>query len=222
MPATKIDFKRELREFYTPGREPELVDVPELRDDLDYGVMPLDGHVMGARHGRVHDRGQVGLGLDGDDHAARTGQRRGVRTARAAAAKKKPTLEALRRVRLERFAEGPAAQMLYRGPTRTRARRSVGAFIAEQGYERRQASRDLPQRPQPHRAREVQDDHPPGHRSRLTGDCASSCAPAGCCRPASLIQRGLIICAVPIATTRLRTELRVARSRASTATPGPG
>jgi hypothetical protein len=136
MPATKIDFKRELREFYTPGREPELVDVPELRDDLDYGVMPLDGHVMGARHGRVHDRGQVGLGLDGDDHAARTGQRRGVRTARAAAAKKKPTLEALRRVRLERFAEGPAAQMLYRGPTRTRARRSVGAFIAEQGYER--------------------------------------------------------------------------------------
>jgi hypothetical protein len=32
----------------------------------------------------------------------------------------------------------------------------------------------------------------------------------------------LIICAAPIATTWLRTELRAARSRASTATPGPG
>jgi len=31
MPATKIDFKRELREFYAPGGEPELVDVPELQ-----------------------------------------------------------------------------------------------------------------------------------------------------------------------------------------------
>jgi hypothetical protein len=30
MPATKIDFKRELRDLYLPGREPVLVDVPEM------------------------------------------------------------------------------------------------------------------------------------------------------------------------------------------------
>lgn len=30
MPATKIDFKRELSELYSPGREPALVNIPEL------------------------------------------------------------------------------------------------------------------------------------------------------------------------------------------------
>ena len=30
MPGTKIDLKRELHELYVPGREPVLVDVPEL------------------------------------------------------------------------------------------------------------------------------------------------------------------------------------------------
>jgi hypothetical protein len=30
MPATKIDLKRELKELYAPGRDPAIVDVPEL------------------------------------------------------------------------------------------------------------------------------------------------------------------------------------------------
>jgi hypothetical protein len=36
--ATKVDFKRELRELYAPGSEPTIVDVPEL------AYVMLDGH----------------------------------------------------------------------------------------------------------------------------------------------------------------------------------
>ncbi len=38
MPATKIDFKREMRELYFPGREPALVEVPEM------AFLMIDGH----------------------------------------------------------------------------------------------------------------------------------------------------------------------------------
>lgn len=38
MPATKIDFKRELSELYAPAREPSLVSVPEL------AFLMVDGH----------------------------------------------------------------------------------------------------------------------------------------------------------------------------------
>ncbi len=38
MSATKIDFKRELSELYAPGREPLLVNVPEL------AFLMVDGH----------------------------------------------------------------------------------------------------------------------------------------------------------------------------------
>jgi hypothetical protein len=38
MSATKIDFKRELRELYFPGREPRLVEVPEM------AFLMIDGH----------------------------------------------------------------------------------------------------------------------------------------------------------------------------------
>jgi hypothetical protein len=38
MPATKVDFKRELRELYAPRREPSLVEVPEL------AFLMVDGH----------------------------------------------------------------------------------------------------------------------------------------------------------------------------------
>ncbi len=38
MPATKIDFKRELRELYAPGRRPVVVDVPEM------AFVMIDGH----------------------------------------------------------------------------------------------------------------------------------------------------------------------------------
>src|SRR5450631_2810796 len=38
MVATKIDFKRELRELYAPAREPSLVEVPDL------AFLMIDGH----------------------------------------------------------------------------------------------------------------------------------------------------------------------------------
>jgi hypothetical protein len=38
MPATTIDFKRELRELYAPAREPSLVEVPDL------AFLMIDGH----------------------------------------------------------------------------------------------------------------------------------------------------------------------------------
>jgi hypothetical protein len=38
MTATKIDFKRELRELYAPAREPSLVEVPDL------AFLMIDGH----------------------------------------------------------------------------------------------------------------------------------------------------------------------------------
>jgi hypothetical protein len=176
MPATKIDFKRELREFYTPGREPELVDVPKLQfamidghgdpnvspeyrdavqalyavayaarfalkrapDGLDYGVMPLEGLWWAPDMAAftIEDKSAwdwTAMIMQPEQVSAEA-----FRAARAAAAKKKPSLEALRRVRLERFAEGPAAQMLYRGAYADEGPtiRRLHAFIAEQGYER--------------------------------------------------------------------------------------
>lgn len=38
MSATKVDFKRELRELYAPGPEPVMVDVPE------FAYLMVDGH----------------------------------------------------------------------------------------------------------------------------------------------------------------------------------
>jgi hypothetical protein len=38
MSATKIDFKRELRDLYLPGRTPSLVDIPEM------AFLMIDGH----------------------------------------------------------------------------------------------------------------------------------------------------------------------------------
>jgi hypothetical protein len=176
MPATKIDFKRELREFYAPGGEPELVDVPELQfamidghgdpnvapeyrdavqalyavayaarfalkrapDGLDYGVMPLEGlwWVPDMSAFTIEDKSAwdwTAMIMQPEQVSAEVFQ-----AARAAAANKKPSLEALRRVRLERFAEGPAAQLLYRGAYADEGPtiRRLHAFIAEQGYER--------------------------------------------------------------------------------------
>jgi hypothetical protein len=38
MSATRVDFKRELRDLYLPGRKPSMVDVPEM------GFLMVDGH----------------------------------------------------------------------------------------------------------------------------------------------------------------------------------
>jgi hypothetical protein len=176
MPATKIDFKRELRELYAPSREPGLVDVPELQfamidghgdpnvvsqyrdavqalfavayavrfalkgapNGLDYGVMPLEGlwWVPDMAAFTIEDKSAwdwTAMIMQPEQVSAEV-----FHATRAAVAKKKPSLEALRRVRLERFSEGPAAQVLYRGAYADEGPtiRRLHAFIAEQGYKR--------------------------------------------------------------------------------------
>jgi hypothetical protein len=176
MPATKIDFKRELRELYAPGREPGLVDVPELQfamidghgdpnvvsqyrdavqalfavayavrfalkgapNGLDYGVMPLESlwWVPDMAAFTIEDKSAwdwTAMIMQPEQVSAEV-----FHATRAEVAKKKPSLEALRRVRLERFSEGPAAQVLYRGAYADEGPtiRRLHAFIAEQGYER--------------------------------------------------------------------------------------
>ncbi|HEX7610572.1 MAG TPA: GyrI-like domain-containing protein [Solirubrobacteraceae bacterium] len=172
MSATKVDFKRELRELYTAGREPELVDVPELAfimidghgdpntspaytqavealytvaytakfalargaDPFDFAVMPLEGLWWVPDMTRFASTEKSDWDwtmmimqpdrVSGDVFA----------DARAAAAEKK-SLEAIARVRLERFAEGRAAQVMHVGPYGAEGPTIAGlhAFIAEQG-----------------------------------------------------------------------------------------
>jgi hypothetical protein len=108
MTQSKVDFKRELREFYAPGVEPVMVDVPEL------AFLMIDGR--------------------GDPNTAPEFSEV-FREAQATALEKKP-LEALRAVRLERFAEGRAGQVLHIGPYAAEGPtiERLHAFIAEQGY----------------------------------------------------------------------------------------
>lgn len=175
MAGTKVDFKRELRELYAPGRAPVLVEVPELAflmvdgrgdpntsseyrdavqalyavsyavkfaikrapDGFDYGVMPLEGlwWVRDMSKFRIEDKSDwswTAMIMQPeqvtDDLAAE---------AAATAAKKKP-LAAIGKLRLARFAEGLAAQVMHLGPYATEGPtiERLHAFIAEQGYER--------------------------------------------------------------------------------------
>ena len=176
MPAVeKVDFKRELRELYAAGRDPVLVDVPEMAflmidghgdpntapeygqavealyaiayaakfavkrapDGIDYGVMPLEGlwwtpdmatfttADKSAWDWRMMIMQPPQVTVDVFE------------AARAKAAKKKPS-DAIGCVRLERFAEGPAAQVMHSGPYATEGPtiERLHAFIAEHGYER--------------------------------------------------------------------------------------
>ena len=172
---TKIDLKREWKELYAPGREPVIVDVPELaflmidgRGDpntapeyraaiealysvaytikfaikrgpaaLDYVVMPLEGLWWTPDMSRfsVEDKSAWSWTamMAQPDHVTEAI----VGEAVAQAARKKPLPEAPK-LRLERFAEGLAAQVMYLGPYAAEGPtiERLHAFIAEQGYER--------------------------------------------------------------------------------------
>jgi len=173
--ATKIDFKRELRELYAPTREPSLVEVPELAflmidghgdpntepaygkaiealytvaytakfdvkrapDGIDYGVMPLEGlwWVPDMSKFTAEDKSAwdwTMMIMQPDQVTVEVFEE-----ARAKATKKKP-LDAIGQIRLERFAEGPAAQIMHIGPYATEGPtiQHLHAFIAERGYER--------------------------------------------------------------------------------------
>ncbi len=172
--ATKIDYKRELRELYAPGRTPVIVEVPELSylmidghgdpntaaefseavealysvaygakfavkrapDGIDYVVMPLEG-LFWAPDMSVFATGDKSswewtLMIMQPDCV--TGEI--VDEARAAAEGKK-SLEAIARVRSERFAEGRAAQIMHIGPYAAEGPtiQQLHAFIAEHGYQ---------------------------------------------------------------------------------------
>ena len=174
MTEGKIDLKRELREFYAPGREPVIVDVPELayvmidgRGDPntapefsqaiealytiaytakfalkraaqgpDFTVMPPEGLFWTAgspelAHGTKSDWNWTLMIMQPDRVTPEV-----FREAQATALEKKP-LEALRRVRLERLAEGRVAQVMHIGPYAAEGPtiERLHAFIAEQGYE---------------------------------------------------------------------------------------
>ena len=172
MPTTKIDFKRELRELYAPGRTPVLVDVPEMAflmidghgdpntadsyreaiealytvsytvkfaikrgpAEIDFGVMPLEG-LWWAEDPTAFSRGErsqwswTAMIMQPEVVKADI-----VEEACHEAAAKKP-LPALDRLRYERFAEGPAAQVMYVGPYQDEGPTiaALHACIAEHG-----------------------------------------------------------------------------------------
>jgi hypothetical protein len=173
--ATRIDFKRELRELYAPTREPSLVEVSELAflmidghgdpntepdygkaiealytvaytvkfdvkrapDGIDYGVMPLEGlwWVPDMSKFTAEDKSAwdwTMMIMQPDQVTVEVFEE-----ARAKATKKKP-LDAIGQIRLERFAEGLAAQIMHIGPYAAEGPtiQQLHAFIAERGYER--------------------------------------------------------------------------------------
>jgi hypothetical protein len=172
MSATKVDYRRELGPFYKAGRNPELVDVPELsflmvdgRGDpntavayreaiealysityrlkftlkrapagLDYAVMPLEGLWWSQADesfasGRKSDWRWTAMILQPDEV---TGEM--VNDAIQIAERKRP-LPAARKLRLERFREGRAAQVMHVGPYSAEAPTiaKLHEFIADQG-----------------------------------------------------------------------------------------
>jgi hypothetical protein len=104
---------------------------------IDYSVMPLEGlwWVADMSQFSVAEKSDwdwIAMILQPDEV---TGE---VFTAAKAKAREKLSLPALERVRLERFAEGQAAQVLHIGPYSTEGPTiaALHAFIADQGCER--------------------------------------------------------------------------------------
>jgi hypothetical protein len=197
MATLKLDLKRELRELYSPGREPALVDVPELsflmidgRGDPNtsaefaQAIQALYGVAYGAKFAHKHSGGTdftvmplEGLFWEPDMADVLTIDKSSwywtimiaqpdevtpelIAEAREKAARKHAS-EALERLRLGRFHEGPAAQVMYVGPYSDEgpAIERLHAFIAEQGLERSGRHHEIylgdPRRTAPERLRTI-------------------------------------------------------------------
>jgi hypothetical protein len=172
--ATKMDFKRQLRPFYSAAQEPIMVDVPELAflmidghgdpntaaeyseavqalysvayaakfavkraSGLDYVVMPLEGlwWVSDMSTFTVEDKSAwdwTMLIMQLDEVTLEVFEDAKARTAR------KQYSDAVQRVRLERFAEGAAAQVMHVGPYASEGPtiQKLHDFITEQDYVR--------------------------------------------------------------------------------------
>jgi hypothetical protein len=172
--APKVDLVKESREFYTAGRQPELVDVPEFAflmvdghgdpnvsaayghavealysvsytmkfslkrgpRQLDYRVMPLEGLWW------VPDMSQFSIERKTDwDWTMMIRQPDEVDEDLIAEAVQKVTakkvLPAAPRLRLERFAERLAAQVMHVGPYAAEGPtiQRLHTFVSEQGHE---------------------------------------------------------------------------------------
>lgn len=198
MAATKVDLKRDFASFYSAGREPGLVDVPELpylmidghgdpntsptyaeavqaiyqvaytlkftlkRADngIDYGVMPLEGlwWVPDMSTFSTSDKSDWDWTMMILQPSAVTSAM--VEQAKETAASKRPS-EAIARVRLERFEEGQAAQVLHLGPYAEEGPTiaSLHAFIDEQGLDLRGKHHEIylgdPRRAAPEKLRTI-------------------------------------------------------------------
>ena len=173
--AKKIDYKRELHELYVPGREPVMVEVPELSfamidghgdpnttpgfadavealytvayaakftvkrapEGIDYGVMPLEGLFWTSDMSpfTTQDKSAWDWTLMIMQPDLVTPE---VFNAAKAAASARKSLDSISSVRLERFAEGFACQVLYVGPYAAEGPtiQRLHAFIAERGFTR--------------------------------------------------------------------------------------
>ena len=169
----KVDFKRELSRLYRPGRDPSLVEVPELAflmvdghgnpnvskeyqeaiealyaisytlkfaikrtpGGIDYAVMPLEGLWWSEDHadfltGAKSNWLWTAMIMQADEISAEM-VADAIDTAR-----RKRTLPAADKMRLARFHEGMAAQLMHIGPYADEAPNieRLHAFISAQGY----------------------------------------------------------------------------------------
>ena len=172
--ATKIDYKRELGELYAPGKEPAIVEVPELNflmidghgdpnsapayseaiealytlsytakfalkrspAGLDFTVMPLEGlwwtPDMASFSTAEKSAWDWTVMIMQPEQVSEEVFEQALQSARS-----KKQLAAFDRLRLESFAEGLSAQVMFIGPYAEEgpAIARLHAFIAEQGYE---------------------------------------------------------------------------------------
>jgi hypothetical protein len=135
-PNTAPEFSAAVEALFTVAYVAKFA-VKRAPEGIDFGVMPLEGMfwTLGSSTFRPEDKSAWAWTMmimqPGHVTPAVFDE------ARATATKKK-SLEAIGRVRLERFAEGPAAQILHTGPYAAEGPtiQRLYAFIAGQGYER--------------------------------------------------------------------------------------
>jgi len=171
--ATKLDLKREFRELYGCGRDPAIVEVPELSflmidgtgdpntseqyraalealfsvsytlkftvrrapAGFDYAVMPLEGlwsapDGSGVLTSERPDWNWTSMIAQPDEITSE------MVAAAIVAAERKRELQAAAKLRLERFHEGPAAQLMHVGPYAQEGPNiaRLHAFITAEGY----------------------------------------------------------------------------------------
>ncbi len=143
-PNTAVEYREAIEALYTIAYTAKFA-VKRGPAGVDFGVMPLEGLWW------TEDMSTFSTAKKSDwDWTMMIMQPEQVsravfEQARESAESKKPELAAIGDVRLERFAEGPAAQVMHVGPFSTEGPtiERLHAFIAEQGYERRGKHHEL-------------------------------------------------------------------------------